>query len=91
MADNEQQANQTQANQATEQQPKPANDRRGGGPGGERRGPGGGPGRRGVAKARAAEALATIVAIAGSGGSAARIAEPGIGASKVLRRSTSKS
>jgi CRISPR type III-A-associated protein Csm2 len=42
MADNEQQANQT-----TEQQPKPANERRGGGPGGERRGPGGpGGGRR---------------------------------------------
>jgi CRISPR type III-A-associated protein Csm2 len=39
MADNEQQANQT-----AEQQPKPANDRRGGAPGGERRGPGGGPG-----------------------------------------------
>src|SRR3954452_13924431 len=42
MADNEQQANQT-----TEQQPKPANERRGGGPGAERRGPGGpGGGRR---------------------------------------------
>jgi CRISPR type III-A-associated protein Csm2 len=39
MADNEQQPNQT-----VEQPPKPANDRRGGGPGGERRGPGGGPG-----------------------------------------------
>src|SRR6476660_3270526 len=42
MADNDQQANQT-----TEQQPKPGNERRGGGPGGERRGPGGqGGGRR---------------------------------------------